>query len=776
MSKTLPIQQVQFRGERDQFLTEGGGGSTLPKWVNEENIHANILRVNAHIADLEQDFEDREANALPLLTIVDINQEATAKSHRPAIHAMVDVNKKRNVLGITSAGKLLVKIDSKSDLKALSKKFDPNATNRSKNLQKGLAAVTDITKYVPQTDNDIKTDEVLKLQLVDYLNSELNLRSKRQLLNFCGKNNISIEELNYASELRLFKLEKMKKECLGELVSMDGVLSVRRMPTIEFQAAPEREDSEIELKLPQDGQDYPVVGVLDSGVADIEYLKPWLLEDDNVADLLPDDINKMHGTAVASIINYGDELEQKILTRCAPCKIVSCIINGEAHIYENELISNIQQAVGNHPEVKVWNLSQGLSAQIEDGVFSNLAVALDSLQKQYNVLICKSAGNIDNPANTEQSFRLNQGADSLMSLVVGSIALEKRTERDAEVNDRSPFSRIGPGVENVVKPDLVHYGGNWDTPLSAFSIYGRQFSLVRGTSFSTPRVSALAANIQYRLGIPFDSLLIRALLVHNASYPLNIEKPTEDFMREMGFGLPDTLDNILMNDPDESTMIFCHTMDKGTDVVSLDFPYPESLVDDEGYYYGDITVTLAVDPVLMASQGREYCQSQVDVLLETFSGVNYADLTQSPTMRNEERMSEDSANVLNDKFYKKGALKTEVANERILIEKGNKFHPIKKYHVSLSEMTPANKQKILQSGKKWALKLEGLYRQAAETSREQDGVDISQKIVLIVTIKDPQKRGVVYHECKNLLAIRGYAHNDIEVRNTLQIENDEREN
>jgi hypothetical protein len=776
MSKTLPIQQVQFRGERDQFLTEGGGGSTLPKWVNEENIHANILRVNAHIADLEQDFEDREANALPLLTIVDINQEATAKSHRPAIHAMVDVNKKRNVLGITSAGKLLVKIDSKSDLKALSKKFDPNATNRSKNLQKGLAAVTDITKYVPQTDNDIKTDEVLKLQLVDYLNSELNLRSKRQLLNFCGKNNISIEELNYASELRLFKLEKMKKECLGELVSMDGVLSVRRMPTIEFQAAPEREDSEIELKLPQDGQDYPVVGVLDSGVADIEYLKPWLLEDDNVADLLPDDINKMHGTAVASIINYGDELEQKTLTQCAPCKIVSCIINGEAHIYENELISNIQQAVGNHPEVKVWNLSQGLSAQIEDGVFSNLAVALDSLQKQYNVLICKSAGNIDNPANTEQSFRLNQGADSLMSLVVGSIALEKRTERDAEVNDRSPFSRIGPGVENVVKPDLVHYGGNWDTPLSAFSIYGRQFSLVRGTSFSTPRVSALAANIQYRLGIPFDSLLIRALLVHNASYPLNIEKPTEDFMREMGFGLPDTLDNILMNDPDESTMIFCHTMDKGTDVVSLDFPYPESLVDDEGYYYGDITVTLAVDPVLMASQGREYCQSQVDVLLETFSGVNYADLTQSPTMRNEERMSEDSANVLNDKFYKKGALKTEVANERILIEKGNKFHPIKKYHVSLSEMTPANKQKILQSGKKWALKLEGLYRQAAETSREQDGVDISQKIVLIVTIKDPQKRGVVYHECKNLLAIRGYAHNDIEVRNTLQIENDEREN
>lgn len=46
-----------IRGERDRFLTEGGGGSKLPKWVNEENIRANILRVNAHIAELEHVFE-----------------------------------------------------------------------------------------------------------------------------------------------------------------------------------------------------------------------------------------------------------------------------------------------------------------------------------------------------------------------------------------------------------------------------------------------------------------------------------------------------------------------------------------------------------------------------------------------------------------------------------------------------------------------------------------------------------------------------------------------
>ena len=62
--------------------------------------------------------------------------------------------------------------------------------------------------------------------------------------------------------------------------------------TIEFQAAPEPEDSEIEIMLPQDGQDYPIVGLLDSGVTDIEYMRPWLLKEENVDDLLPDEIEK----------------------------------------------------------------------------------------------------------------------------------------------------------------------------------------------------------------------------------------------------------------------------------------------------------------------------------------------------------------------------------------------------------------------------------------------------------------------------------------------------
>ena len=40
MAKEYPIQNVSFRGETDNFLTEAGGGSELPKWVNDISVNA----------------------------------------------------------------------------------------------------------------------------------------------------------------------------------------------------------------------------------------------------------------------------------------------------------------------------------------------------------------------------------------------------------------------------------------------------------------------------------------------------------------------------------------------------------------------------------------------------------------------------------------------------------------------------------------------------------------------------------------------------------------
>lgn len=159
----------------------------------------------------------------------------------------------------------------------------------------------------------------------------------------------------YSSRTKL--VTKLSNEQLQNLATMDCVLSVLRMPTIEFLAAPDPEESEVCQMIPKEAQEYPSVGILDSGVEHIGYLSPWLeQQDDNAADLMPDDINKGHGTAVASIINYGDLLEDQNLTMCSPCRLTSCIVNGAANIYEYELVKNIEKAVANHPAIKVWNL------------------------------------------------------------------------------------------------------------------------------------------------------------------------------------------------------------------------------------------------------------------------------------------------------------------------------------------------------------------------------------------------------------------------------------
>ena len=145
MSRTLPIQNVSFRREVDSFLTEGGGSGTLPKWVSDDEIKQNSIRVRGQLSTLSEAFNNDRL--LPLLTEVSLNQNATAKSYRPAVRKMLDVGNKRNVLGVSSVGKLIVKIDTRDDLDIISSNFDYMDGQVSKNTHLGLAAIEGVTKY-----------------------------------------------------------------------------------------------------------------------------------------------------------------------------------------------------------------------------------------------------------------------------------------------------------------------------------------------------------------------------------------------------------------------------------------------------------------------------------------------------------------------------------------------------------------------------------------------------------------------------------------------------
>ena len=82
--------------------------------------------------------------------------------------------------------------------------------------------------------------------------------------------------------------------------------------------------------------------------------------------------------------------------------------------------------------------------------------------------------------------------------MVGSFAHDKSIYDYAEINDPSPFSRIGPGPEYIIKPEVSHYGGNAgvdndgkivSTGIKSFAQNGKVAQAV-GTSFSTPRITS----------------------------------------------------------------------------------------------------------------------------------------------------------------------------------------------------------------------------------------------------------------------------------------------
>lgn len=765
MGKELPIQKVSFRGEKDVFRKEGASSDKLPKFVSDERIRNNGMAVCETLKTWEELFDEntQSAKSLPVLAVASLDSNASAKSYRKSVRSLFDVKNKRNVIGVENQGGIIVKIDNKTDYEGILRNFQSYSNeNISKNTKIGLASVVAIDKFHPYIEDGLNENDTLKVKLIDYQNAQLNTMSKRILYNYCAKHDVYYKELDYSSGLRLFELKNVNDT--KALASLDGIISVKRMPTIEIESAPEDEISDVEIITPVKGQDYPIVGVLDSGISRIPQLDSWIESENNIADFEDDDIDYFHGTAVAGIINYGDYLSGCEYTGCKPCRMVSCIINSpRLTVGEHELILYIRKSIEAHPEVKVWNLSQGIRSQIDDEGFPDLGIALDEIQKENNVLICKSAGN-----KTDDWQRINKGADSILSLVVGSVAHEKKYEEDCEVGMRSPFSLVGPGPNGLIKPDLAHYGGNTKTGVPTLSVGGMRLNVL-GTSFSTPRISSLAANLANLLDDDFNPLLIKAILIHNSKYHSNVSlNNVEELLAEQGRGIPSILNDMLHNDENECTMVFAHTLDKGMDMVTLDFPYPPCLVGDDGYYYGDITVTLVTEPVLDATQGNEYCQSNVEVLLETYDNVKRVDLSNSKYYLNEYRMDSTSQNILSDTIYSK-ALKSPL-NERALIEKGLKYQPVKKYHVNLEKVTKGKKESCLKSNRKWGLKLEGLYRDHAEVSREKDGVDISQKIILIVTIKDTKRKGLVYNECIQKLDINNYEHMNIMVEERISVE------
>lgn len=342
--------------------------------------------------------------------------------------------------------------------------------------------------------------------------------------------------------------------------------------------------------------DSAAIAVLDSGIVSNHPLFEGAIADElpDLNGVISDDTG--HGTKVGGIALYGDikkcidegVFRQKVWIVSA--KIMFDDGSGQPKydsekLLEHQLQDVVEEIRTNYRNCRVFNLSLG---NADNKVFElrkqfNLAVLLDELSKDYDVIFTVSAGNNntysidDYPAYFQENipdYKIIDPASAALAITVGSIAhivaplqrggMEDLFYAPATENHPSPFTCIGPGFNGMIKPEFVEYGGNIITNRYApinniaakvlslnrnFATEGKLFSVGIGTSMACPKVANLLATIINKYPDKSNNM-IKALLLSSAKVPKerpakfngitknSPDKKLQPLFNVYGFGLP----------------------------------------------------------------------------------------------------------------------------------------------------------------------------------------------------------------------------------------------
>lgn len=288
-----------------------------------------------------------------------------------------------------------------------------------------------------------------------------------------------------------------------------------------------------------------------------------------------------------------------------------------------------------------------------DRTFSKLGDGQTFADKEmgYDVLFVQAAGNVDTdtiaayiqagypyPDYLERELcRICDPGQSLQALTVGSVALSDYQTEDTEAlggkDHISAFSRSGPGIWDVVKPDVVEYGGTMVVPkeghltfttpkevcpeLVRKSPVGPAYSKDQvGTSFAAPKVTSIAAKIEY-LYPEAPALLYRALVAHSARWPEWVKNDSTKYveaLRRMGYGIPDAT-RATRNDEFRITLLTEELREIGEGEAHVyRIPIPEELssVGEENDILIEVTLSYAAKPRRTRRSVKRYLSTWVD--------------------------------------------------------------------------------------------------------------------------------------------------------------------
>lgn len=461
---------------------------------------------------------------------------------------------------------------------------------------------------------------------------------------------------------------KISGKCLFDLVlNFAYIFEVSEGEKIEMGKAPENnysfgEDVQIDEPL----ESAPIVCIMDSGIQEAhKYLAPSIINTDSIS-LLSDDLSTNdettgggHGTRVAGAVLYPKEIPTVGIYQL-PCWIRNMRILDRDNclpeeIYPPRAIAIAVQKYNKDALIptKIFNHSVGSHKACEMKHMTPWAAEIDYQSYNNDVLFIQAGGNISADVISaywqagypyplyfdRELCRISNPAQSLQAITVGSVS-----STDFETNDVialgkkmeiSSFSRSGPGIWDVLKPEVVEYGGTHlynkgsmppqlTTPpevcpeLIRKSPEGPAFAKDEvGTSFSAPKVTFIASQIQK--GFPESpALLYRALIAQSARWPKSINEIDKDecvsTLRHIGYGIPD-VERATHNDEYRITLVTPELMELGDDEAHIfQIPIPEELssIGEDYDILVEITLSYAANPRRTRRYVKGYLSTWLD--------------------------------------------------------------------------------------------------------------------------------------------------------------------
>ena len=152
-----------------------------------------------------------------------------------------------------------------------------------KNTQDNAKLISTITGMEPYTikgDDYNPDNKMYRVRLHDYKDIHKNQLAQRLFRNKCEQNGIVIDhETRYSSDMWFYRIVLDNSEAMEVVHGFEGIFSIEEakpisavLDSFDVQEVPA-------VKKPSSNELYPVVGVLDSGIAANQYLAPWLLDD-----------------------------------------------------------------------------------------------------------------------------------------------------------------------------------------------------------------------------------------------------------------------------------------------------------------------------------------------------------------------------------------------------------------------------------------------------------------------------------------------------------------